>query len=387
MQFQNFSISIYSSRYDLTCFILLLLVFFLMIFGKRNTYISFALLTFFFLQQILLWLYVGETPYHRLLSGLVWLGGLLSLAIFSRKMSYNKNMAYKLITFVAISLATVIYFQYLVMNYDRPSGFFDEPSAAGLVLAAAAGMFLFRVAYLRKFGSKISYRDILFFLISLVGLMLTGSMHLLTFLLAAAVIVFLFGIAQNFGVTGIVLSSFLFGSFVMTRNAHYSDRLVIGDTSNVSLLAWLQGFEQAREAMTTSPIFGYGVGATGFFNANFDSPSGEQLFLLGLGDLNLLDGYSGFFRLAIETGLFGLLVVAFYLLCRLKVLWRICSAELNLMRSVQYSACLLIFGLILMLGILIKEPTYSRSYVYIAILLLSTNYLPLLRIAQNSTVN
>ena len=44
------------------------------------------------------------------------------------------------------------------------------------------------------------------------------------------------------------------------------------------------------------------------------------------------------------------------------------------------SKSLSIFGLVLLIGVLIKEPSYSRSYVFLAVFFLATNWFGVIRL-------
>ena len=154
----------------------------------------------------------------------------------------------------------------------------------------------------------------------------------------------------------------------ITKPSSYQD---LEKNFNRSTMAWLDGYEQAKAALKINPIVGLGLGSTGYFK--YDSNYNQLLINVYKSNPNRFDSYSGFFRLIIELGLiFGALV----LLLLLKNILKIYRDRSVLISKVNYEIFFIrFFSLTLFIGILIKEPVYSRSLVYVATLLFSTSFI------------
>jgi hypothetical protein len=371
-QFQNISLRLFESAYDITNFIFLLAINIPVIFKKQklNNYIFF--ITFFFVQ-ILLWSFFQAAPIYRLISGLIWFGGIVAIAFFSYKGMYDKNFAFKLIYVSMCFLAVHILIEGVIYKVDRPSAYLDEPSFAGLLLYGWAATILGKMAFQYIYNQKKIVTDTFSLFLMLSAALLTKSMHVVTFIIAVVIIFYTVGIKLRLLIKAIFLFIPLAGLFVWLLDlSHFLDRIIVTDNvTNISLLSWLRGFDQAREAALTSPFFGYGLGSTGFIL--FDSQHSEALAAFGLEGLNMKDAYSGFFRLVIELGLFTTLAIIFLLQTHVKGIRLSNKNGINDYEAIV-SKSLAIFGMTLLIGILIKEPGYSRSYVYLAVFLLATNW-------------
>jgi hypothetical protein len=371
-QFQNISLRFFESTYDFTNFIFLIAINVLILFRKQkiNHYIFFIIFIF---VQIILWSFIQAAPIYRLFSGLVWFGGIVAIALFSYKGMYDKNFAFKIIYISMYFLAVHILIEGIIYKVDRPSAYLDEPSFAGLLLYGWAATILGKMTFQYVFHKKNNVTDAISLLLMLSAALLTKSMHVITFIIAAVVIFYSVGLKWRLLIQVMLLSVPLVGIFVWLFDpSHLLDRInVTDDITNISLLSWLRGFDQAWEAASTSPFLGYGLGSTGFIP--FDSQYTETLAAFGLETMNLKDAYSGFFRLVIELGLFTTLAIIFLLQTHVKGIRLSNKNGINDYEAIV-SKCLAIFGVTLLIGILIKEPTYSRSYVYLAVFLLATNW-------------
>ena len=141
-------------------------------------------------------------------------------------------------------------------------------------------------------------------------------------------------------------------------------------TTEISVLAWLRGLDQALHAFKLSPIFGFGLGSTGMFE--IQSTSQEMLEDDNLGFLTKLDAYSMMFRLVVELGFAFVLLFLFYMTVQLKNFRKVLLLNKSRHFDLKYFIFIFIFSFSLIVGILIKEPTYARSYVYVSIFLFTT---------------
>lgn len=369
-QFQNLSVRWFGSAYDLTSFMFLIAIAVLLCTHKqkKGRYILFVLFIF---AQLFLWLILQMAPFYRLTSGIIWFGGLLAISLFAYSGQYNKIFAFKLMNVSICFLAMHIVTQRLVFEEVRPAGFLDEPSSAGLLLFGWAVVILFKIFYeYNRQKKQLAY--ISYFFLLVVAALMTKSMHIITFILSVIMILYLLGLNRRLFIWGTLLLPLFAGIIIWQADLdHILDRMVITDNiNNISLLSWLRGFDQAKQAILTSPFFGYGLGSTGFIS--FDSTYSDILAANSLELLNLTDAYSGGFRLVIELGLFSLLMIFYFILKYIRLI-RLHNKNKIIDTGVLSGKYLAIFGLTLLIGVLLKEPSYSRSYVFLAVFFLATN--------------
>ncbi len=373
---QSFSIAVFNSKYDLSCFLFLAATFVVIFFkqhnnAKRHYPLGFITSCFIFFE-ILIFIIFQIDVVERFISGVVWLGGLILIIECKDNFVYDTRRVVIALYFALLYTAVPIVFGF-VMQEDRIflKGFFDEPSFAGLFLYSfAAG--IVSTLILRKF----SYSRLCLCAAILWVAYLTQSMHLFTFLSVLLIIlicnIFYFGFGNNvtivFSIALIFLVAFA-GNYVITQD-HFSARLSFVDSKNLSVLSWLRGFDQAYFAAANSPLVGYGLGSTG--HINFQSANSDVLYEMGHDYLNLLDGYSLFFRLTIEVGFIVLIIFITYCIGTF-----VKNIKLFLSKSISNKIksdgiFLLFFSLTLYIGCLLKEPTYSRSLLYCGIFLFFT---------------
>ena len=165
------------------------------------------------------------------------------------------------------------------------------------------------------------------------------------------------------------LFALIYPEFFEIFTDHFLSRINIfdKDTNSLSLLAWLRGFEQMIFSIEKTYIFGFGLGSTGEYY--FPSYYGEKLSDFGLFNLTLKDGFSLFFRLVIEIGIFFTLVFLVYLYFRVKNFFNI--FKFNKIELENYFF-LFIFSLTIIIGSLIKEPNYARSSLCVALFIIGT---------------
>jgi O-antigen ligase len=217
---------------------------------------------------------------------------------------------------------------------------------------------------------KMNYRKALvtalFASMFLLAGLLTLSMHVVPFAFVILLILTLQLSIRQLPMV-ILAASALFVLIVsLSEIDHFTSRIIITENiTNASLLAWLYGFDQMLSAFALSPIFGMGLGSTGYFA--FESDYAEMSSKSGLGITNLTDAYSALFRIGIELGLPFLSLLVFYLCTRFSAFRQYVNSSKNHnSKNTLAVVFLFIFSLTMTIGILVKEPTYSRSFVYIA---------------------
>ena len=248
-----------------------------------------------------------------------------------------------------------------------------EPSYAGLAYYSASAAYL----GLYFIGKK-NYKNILYSLIFFITGFLTLSMHIVTFFIVISIIYFLLIIKYlslkkiklslviltiTFFLIYILFNYFSF-SFLDIFINHFYKRInfVNIDTSSLSLLAWLQGFDQMSHSLKSNFILGMGLGSTGEFY--FPSTYKDILANLNAYGLTMKDSFSLFFRLIIEIGV--VLTLCFLLYCVNKTLHFI--NNIGNQSYQKYIFCF-IFSMSLIVGSLIKEPNFARSTLVLGIML------------------
>ncbi len=107
--FHNLSLSLAQSRYDLTAFILLTVSIY---FTFKNGSVSKRTILYmqaFVLMQILVFAFINIAPYHRFISGIVWLGGLYLILLSGKKFNYRQDAVFKMIMYVMLLSAFCIF--------------------------------------------------------------------------------------------------------------------------------------------------------------------------------------------------------------------------------------------------------------------------------------
>ena len=387
--FQVLAIPIDRSKIDLSNLLFLILIGWLATFapGVRASNTFRIVLSGFVVIQIAIYSY-SDVPLSRFLSAFTSIGSLMLFYGYRERVRYDVKVAYWLVLFSILCCAFASLFEFVVEGDPRPAGIMAEPSPAGMVvLAAVAGIAvslrLIRnpVAAAIQVGLALVLMYIAFLLktthfvtlaitVSLVAVMLR-ALDIRTIALAAALLIAVY--------------------LLVSQDAHYLDRMDVGAIriTNISLLAWLQGFDQMIASLSLFPVVGAGLGGTGSFY--FYSANSEALAYYFLADLNRFDAFSGFFRLIIELGpVFGGLA--------LWALWRNLSQFARIVRRTPPGTnpqavelvFLMTFAVALVLGTLLKEPVWTRSTVVVSGLLLftlPTAALPFQRRRVSRTVN
>ena len=386
--FHNLSLPLGQSRYDLTAFILLSVAIYYTFKNGRVSQRTVLYMLAFVLMQILVFAFINLAPYPRFISGIVWLGGLFLIILSAKRFRYRQGAVFKTIIYVLVLSAFYIFFQFFFLGQARPRAWFGEPSYAGLALYSAAAGILSTIVIV-KMPTHTRLVLCIAFLVFLSAALLTLSMHFVTFLLVVALIFFLrsskhiLSFSPKRALIFLTIGSILaFGTSYLIGLEHYSSRLsIFNPGTNFSVLAWRQGFDQMIASISNSPIFGNGLGSTGY--VVFNSAYSQTLERLGMDLLTLKDAFSLAFRLVIEIGLPVFLIFMLYFARRL-------NDFRNYMANVQKVPATrsipvvfnFIFAASLIIGALIKEPLYPNSCLYLGVFLFASVPLTFLAYGQ-----
>lgn len=366
--FQIFAVPVATTKVDLSniAFLVFLaeLPFLLRARASTRFYIVFAI---FVIAEVVLQLYM-QLPLTRFLSSFVWISSLWLVFGYRRWIQYNLTIVYYCILLVVGVAMIASLFQALYLQLDRPPGIMSEPSPAGMIMLATVAGIVLSFGEVKNIAARILL--LVFAVMLLYTAFLLKTTHFVSFALA---IIILAAILRIIGIGTLLLSApiLVVIYLVISGDAHYLDRFDLNATrvTNISVLAWLQGFDQMLTSLAKFPLTGAGMGGTGYFY--FFSTYAQQLQLYGLADLNRYDAYSGFFRLVIETGpvFSALMLGAIYF--HLRRFAKVVRAG-NVTISPQAKEVLFVtaFSLTIIIGTLMKEPTWSRSTVVISMLLL-----------------
>ncbi len=381
---QVLSIRVSETSFDLTSVILAFIFFSTFFFREKKVNLALIAMLLFVSFQLILFIF-SPAPITRFSSALFWIV-LYFLFIYNES---DLNLDYKLLENLLISILSIsalyAWIEYFFLiepeNYNqgiklRSHGFFSEPSYAGLAYYAAALSLLSKYFLIKQ-----NKRYLIFFFYFFSTGILTLSLHIITFFISFLIIVyFLLNILNSKSLKILliifVLFTFMFGLFALIYpeffeifTDHFLSRINIfdKDTNSLSQLAWLRGFEQMVFSIKKTYIFGFGLGSTGEYY--FPSYYGDKLNYWGLFNLTLKDGFSLFFRLVIEIGIFFTLVFLVYLYFRVKNFFNI--FKFNKIELENYFF-LFIFSLTVIIGSLIKEPNYARSSLCVALFIIGT---------------
>lgn len=377
--FHNLTLPLAQSRYDPTAFIFLTVSIYFTFKNGRVSERTILYMLAFILMQIFVFAFINIAPYHRLISGIVWLGGLFLILLSAKNFNYRKDAAYKIIMYVMLLSAFYIYFQSFFLGESMPTAWFIEPSFAGLALYSAAAGSLSTIIIV-KMPARTRLILGIAFLVFISAALLTFSMHFVTFLLAIILVYFLQRTKNKFLSISIkrTLALLTIGSIIAFISSylitldHYASRLNITDPgTNLSLLSWLRGFDQMKASISNSPIFGNGLGSTGYFE--FSSVYSQTLDSLNVDTINLMDAYSLAFRLVIEIGLPLFVIFMIYFVRSLNVFRRYLVTLVKVPASQSIPIVFnFVFATSVIMGALLKEPRYSNSSLYLGVFLFAS---------------
>lgn len=330
---------------------------------KLSVRLMYTVLPVFFF--IILYIFLHPQPIYRFLSAFFWLVSLLITFFLSKY--YQSNYLWRNFLIISFISAFIILIQYFVLGVDRPGAFFKEPSTAGLIMYSLAFYYFRNIIYHPKVRSNFFY----FFIFVTAGL-LTKSSHIVVL-----VIFIIFTLLNNISFRKVtIIGSILIFTLLMALVSsydleYYTLKFNFSEDAdfNISQLSWLRGLDQAINAVTRSPIFGYGLGSTGYIY--FYSIYTDPLEKYSLGDINLYDAYSLFLRLVIELGAISTILLLFYIFKPFKGAFNPKKYCDN--RDKDFSKYYVI-GIFIFFGSLIKEPNYGVSPLFLSILFIGIFY-------------
>jgi len=356
---QFLSLKVSSSSYDLSVFFVIGFI------VCKIFYANISLLKVLkFILVLIIYIinsfYLDFSDPGRFVSAFTWISFLLIIIFFSSDLNFDAKITYYFIFIPLFFIAIYSIFEYMIFGVQRPKSTFDEPSYAGLCFYSVSVGFIARYYFcnIKKFNYLL-FASIFFY-----AGVLTKSMHIITFLIS---LIFLLCSTKKFSIIRIIffiILIFVLIFIIILSDIHYLNRLNIFNPKNVSLLVWLRGLDQAIFVINNFPLFGTGLGSTGEFE--FNSSSNKLLSYYKLHTLNLTDAYSMLFRLFIEVGLIGVIFFLYNFILKYK---NFLSISKNNMKNQIFC---FFFALTLIIGILIKEPSYSRSYVFLSALIYFT---------------
>lgn len=391
--FHSLSLPLAQSRYDLTAFILLSVAIYYTFKNGRVSQRTILYMFAFVLIQILVFVFINLAPYHRLISGIVWLGGLFLVILSAKRFRYRQAAVFKTIIYVLVLSAFHIFFQFFFLGQSGPTAWFREQSYAGSALYSAAAGILSTIVIV-KMPTHTRLVLGIAFLVFLSAALLTLSMHVFTFILVVTLVLFLWGsktilsFSPKRSLIFLTIGSiFAFGSSYLINFDHYSSRLsIINPGTNLSLLAWLQGFDQMIASISHSPIFGNGLGSTGY--VVFNSAHSQTIVSFFGGDLTLSDAFSLAFRLVIEMGLPVFLIL---MLCFARRLNDFRKYMANVRKVAATETIPVVFNFVfaasLIIGALIKEPLYPNASLYLGVFLFASVPLTFLAFGQGVSLS
>ena len=364
--FQIYGINVNTTIFDISAILFLIIIMIIIIFyyNKLSPKILIFILVFIAVQSLIL--FFNNIPFYRFISSITWICSYI--IIFASRDSEIFNYKYLMKPLlITINIDVLItFYQYFIEKIERPSGIFSEPTTAGLVFLSASGAFIFCLPFVKNNYVKFLIINYITILVYLSSLILTT--HFISFLISMAIAYLLY---TKFKISNllILLSIVLLSVIIMFNSDHIMSRLDINSGElNYSQLAWLSGFQQMMESIKNSPLFGQGMGGTGYFN--YESMYKDILDSTGSGDLGLMDAYSGLFRIVIECGLFFSAFIIYAIFLRIREFRKFVSnARLNIYKTGYETAFLFIFGQTMLLGVLLKESVWSRSTNVLAIIL------------------
>ena len=367
--FQVLAIPIAQTKVDITNFLFLILMAWLLVFarGVRASILFRVVFTAFLVVQVAIYVYSG-LPLTRFLSAFTWIAALALFYGYRERVRFDVRIAYWTVLFAIACAGAASLFEVVVLGEERPAGIMSEPSPAGMVMLAGVAGIALSLRLVRNPVMVVAQIGLALILVYISYLLKTTH-----FLSLAIALTLLAAMTRALDLRTIALAvPLLIGVYLLvSQDAHYLERFDVAAvrTTNISLLAWLQGFDQMVASLRLFPFTGAGLGGTGYFY--FYSANSEALAHYYLADLNRYDAFSGFFRLVIELGpIFAGLF-----------LWTIWRCLADFARTVRrtppgsnpeavHLVFLMSFATTLVIGTLLKEPTWSRSTVVVAGILL-----------------
>lgn len=371
LPFQHASISLYGNGYDLSSIFFFAYILIVALEGIRG--VNFAGFLLFYVWQISVFFAYSQAPISRFLSSTFWVGGIILGFCVTVKNSINFSKVFYLIIFGGIINAVAMYWEFF-QGIERPKGFFYEPSFAGLFMyGVSAGLIYLFISTSRNAFEVLKFTLLLIFLGASV---MTKSSHIVAFtIILICMSVFLWkplNIKKHFLMIVALMSLTLVLFYFIYSSDHLQARFS-GD-GTLSTWNWLFGMEQAIYVLYNAPILGMGAGSTG----EFYFPTDYWLRGISPEDSNIKDAYSLAFRLIIEYGLLFFIIIIYKIISIFVYTSNLISSfSKENLTLYQHQIFLFIFSSTLLIGDIIKEPVYSRSYVFgVFFLFIISSYIP-----------
>lgn len=335
---------------------------------KHGLSAGFRLFLLVYIAAETIMFFAGPAPVSRFAAAFVWLTSIFLVFGSRDHVPIDARAAFRVVLAGIAALTVAILYQYVFEGNDRPAGLMAEPSPAGMILLGGVAGLLISSRWAATTRQRMTSYLIAFGLFGLS--IITKTTHIVSF---AITLVMIGALSRSLSARTIIGGLLFLGVvyWLLTFDPHYQSRMAVSDaSSNLSLLSWLQGFDQMVSSLKEYPLIGGGLGATGQFD--FYSSYTPDLYRAGLGELNKQDAYSGLFRLVIELGPLLVGVIIYAIAKRLIELWKAAGeGALPVCAEARAQMFLFTFATELIVGIMLKEPTYSRSYFVVAAVLFS----------------
>lgn len=359
-----FSILLHASsmRVGLTVGMLIFSTILMLIAGHRNIGIKkkyLIILTLFFLLVFIQYLvshiiFNGVDNYRFILSYL--LAGLIFIAsaLFVNVVRMVKDASLNYILLFSYYLLIIIGFISLFLIphglvHGKSMVIFTEPSHYALIYLPM----LLYVSYSSKSFIRIAHL--------LVGVILAIFLQSMTLLAGAVLIMLLLYIKKSYKLLFLItLAVFVFWFLPINYLDYFFNRLPLSsNSSNLSVLVYLSGYQRAYLSILDSYGFGLGfqqlgiVGPTGSVMKNIDTITGGST-------LNLLGGGSLAAKLIAELGITGIVLLVVYLLFVLNISMRFIRGKINGVANIFFSSVFITFFVFLF----IRGTGYFSSTVF-----------------------
>lgn len=400
-QYLGFGFDTSSKNYDVTFFIIYLVLFFLFLNKIKYNYIFFIIifyfvqlflfLGFFYFDNLVIPHYMHYHEYKLFPKFLIsfFTINLYFLILFYRKdfkLNYN-ILLYVFLTTLIISIF-YLYYQYFINNFSnniRYQSTFNEPTYAGIFFYSS-----FLSICVLIFYEKIYYKKLIYIVLNLLVLysaFLTKSLHMISLILSLFYILFFiitFRKKLNPTISFFICFLLLFICVLLFYQIDFvHEKIDISIITNeklnydfgnrfapqISLYVWLQNLEQCFATLKISPIIGLGSGSIGFFK--FDSFFFNVINYRFVTTLNLNDGYSLIFYLLIQYGLILVIPLIFFIILNSIKFIKNNFIENTSNRTSIAQKFFFVFSLTCLIGALIKEPNLSRSTLIFSFLIYS----------------
>ncbi len=247
----------------------------------------------------------------------------LSNYVYDKKEAYvgfDRSVLYFLFFLIFILfLALVSDFKFggAFYNKNKPVFPFVEPSHAALAIAPFFMFFLLRSGMILNF--------IVFFILMIFSI----TMHSFMLLIVSFSCYFLFGIKSRYKFHILFFALILLLFFVF-KNDYFYQRLAVNiESSNLTALVYLQGLQDAFNALKKTNGFGLGFQMLGY-----QTPSEAHYRILEVMGLNKdnpgINRYDGGFlavKIIAEFGLMGILFILFYIFTAFLVIIKIIKLQ------------------------------------------------------------